>query len=65
VTHSIEVPVALRMDGGRATVTGHFSVLQSEFGMTPYSALGGALRVQDRIDVDFALHARAIHPGAG
>jgi hypothetical protein len=53
------------MDGGRATVTGHFSVLQSEFGMTPYSVLGGALRVQDWIDVDFALHARAIRPPAG
>jgi polyisoprenoid-binding protein YceI len=65
VTRSIEMPVVLRIHGGRALVSGRFSVLQSEFGMTPYSVLGGALRVQDWIDVDFALHARAIRPPAG
>ncbi len=60
VTRAVEIPVRLDLDSGRLLVSGHFSVLHSDFGMTPYSILGGALRVKDRIDVKFRFEASRI-----
>lgn len=62
VTRAMRVPIELRSENNRLVVSGRFSVRHSDFGMTPFSALGGALRVADRIDVDFRLEA---HPMDG
>jgi len=40
------------------TVTGTAALDQSLFGITPFSVLGGALAVQDRVDVRFRIRAR-------
>lgn len=58
VTRALEIPVELESGSNRLVVSGHFSVLHSDFGMTPYSILGGAMRVKNRIDVKFRFEAR-------
>ncbi|MHB8667271.1 MAG: YceI family protein [Burkholderiales bacterium] len=63
VTRTVAIPIRLELGSGRLLVSGHFSVLQSDFGMTPYSILGGALRVKDRIDVKFGFEASRINSG--
>ena len=66
VTRALEIPVELQLGGDRLVASGHFSVLHSDFGMRPYSVLGGALRVKDRIDVRFRLEAtRVLAPAFG
>jgi hypothetical protein len=56
----VEIPVRLDLGSNRLLVSGHFSVLHSDFGMSPYSILGGALRVKDRIDVKFRFEASRV-----
>ncbi len=63
VTRTVEIPIQLELGNDRMLVSGHFSVLHSDFGMTPYSILGGALRVKDRIDVKFGFQASRIKSG--
>lgn len=57
-TREIRFPAAVVQDGARLTVIAGFSLRQSDFGITPYSALGGGLRVADRIEVRVRLVAR-------
>jgi polyisoprenoid-binding protein YceI len=47
------VPVQLEITDKRLTVHGHLQLRQSDFGMTPYSAVGGLLRVADELGVEF------------
>ncbi len=56
----VNVPVRWERQGDLLSAHGEFSVLQSQFGMTPYSAMLGAMRVADRIDIDFDLVARRV-----
>jgi polyisoprenoid-binding protein YceI len=56
-TRQITVPADLEIDGGRLRVSGAFELWQSGFGIEPFSVLGGALRVEDRIDLRFELDA--------
>jgi hypothetical protein len=50
-----QLPVDIRVDHNRVLVTGAFHPLQTELGITPFSALAGALKVADRLDVRFKL----------
>jgi len=43
------------------TVTGTAAIDQSRFGITPFSVLGGALAVQDRVAIRFRIRARRIY----
>lgn len=54
-TRELTVPVAVIREGDRLTAIGQFSLRQSEFGITPYRALGGGLRVQDELRLRFKL----------
>jgi polyisoprenoid-binding protein YceI len=58
VTRQQQVPVVMTAlpDGG-LRASGRFSIRQTEFGMTPVTALGGALAVRDRVDLVFSLAA--------
>lgn len=49
----------LKLDTSRDTmeVTGAFAIEQSKFGIVPFSILGGAIAVQDRVAISFRLHA--------
>jgi hypothetical protein len=55
--HDIQVPVVVKYAGDQLTATGEFSVKQSELGLKPFSALGGALQVQDEMKVKFSIVA--------
>jgi polyisoprenoid-binding protein YceI len=54
----LKVPVAVSREGDDLTASGAFELRQSEFGIHPYSALGGALEVADVLKVQFKILAR-------
>jgi hypothetical protein len=47
-------------EGDQLTASGEFAVLQTSLGLTPYSALFGALRVADEIKVRFRIVAQRV-----
>lgn len=54
------MPVVIKLDTPSPELIyarGRFSINQTDFGITPYSLLGGALRVEDRVDIAFDLAA--------
>jgi len=58
--HSIVVPVHYELQApDRVSVSGEVAIKQSDLGLTPFSAMLGALQVQDEIKVKFQLSARA------
>jgi len=56
--HELKVPVAIQYDGARLVATGEFKVKQTDLGLTPFTALMGALQVQDELTVKFKLVAQ-------
>lgn len=54
-TKSLSFPVKIEKKGGKLVATGAFKLRQTEFGMTPYSALLGAVKVKDVVDVKFKI----------
>ncbi|HEX4299894.1 MAG TPA: YceI family protein [Gammaproteobacteria bacterium] len=54
----LKVPVTITKDGDGLTASGDFELKQSEFGITPYSALGGGLQVADALKVHFKIVSR-------
>lgn len=58
VTRRRRLPVEVRaLPDGALQVSGRFGVRQTDFGMTPVTALDGGLRVRDRLDLAFSLVA--------
>ncbi|HKL51016.1 MAG TPA: YceI family protein [Wenzhouxiangellaceae bacterium] len=56
----IVVPVAVERTGTRLTASGAMDLLQSDFGIEPFSAAGGTLRVSDRMRIRFRIIAEKI-----
>ena len=63
-TRTLQAPARIDADAGEMSVTGRLSFDQTDFGITPYSLLGGAIAVQNRVDLRFRIRARRL-PGAG
>jgi hypothetical protein len=60
VTRPLRVPAKIGAGAERIEVGGSFAINQSDFGVEPFSVLGGALTVRDRVDFSFAIRgARA------
>jgi hypothetical protein len=59
VTRDIEVPVDLQRDQQALLARGTLRILQSDFGITPFSVGGGAIQVADEVDVRFEIAAVA------
>ncbi len=57
VRREVTVPVALSVDSSRLVAQGEFDILQSDFGIKPFSVGFGALQVQDRLHVRFRIVA--------
>ncbi|VTU17008.1 YceI family protein [Variovorax sp. RA8] len=57
-TRSFDLPVRIAMANGELNVAGTLEFDQSEFGIVPFSVLGGAIQVQDRLSLRFSLQAR-------
>ena len=55
---SLVVPLTYELTGDELNAQGQVALKQSDLGLTPFSALGGAMRVQDEIQVKFRLRAR-------
>jgi polyisoprenoid-binding protein YceI len=60
-TRAMRIPASVTMDaGGRFRARGTFVLKQSDFGMVPVTAAGGAIRVRDELDIRFLLEMRPI-----
>jgi hypothetical protein len=57
VTRDYVVPARLVLSAGRLMLSGALALRQSDFGITPYSVLGGALQVQDTLRLDYRIQA--------
>ncbi len=62
-TRTLQVPARIEADAGAMSVTGGFSFDQTDFGITPYSLLGGAIAVKNGVELRFRIRARRL-PGA-
>lgn len=57
MVREVVVPVAVERDEAGLTAAGAFDLLQSDFGIEPFSTAGGALRVSDRMQIRFRIVA--------
>ena len=55
-----DLPVRIAMVNGELKVAGTLEFDQSDFGIVPFSVLGGAIQVQDRLSLRFSLQARRV-----
>lgn len=63
-TRTVAVDVRLDAAGDTLRASGSFPLRQTDFGIEPYSAAGGTIKVADRVEIAFeALAVRS--PGAG
>ena len=58
VIRTVRIPVQIEQDAGELRVSGRVALEQSQFGIEPLAVLGGALAVEDRVDVRFAIRAQ-------
>jgi hypothetical protein len=56
--HPVAVPLRYEIQDGQIVATGEFPLTQTSLGLTPVSALGGALKVRDGMKVSLRLVAR-------
>lgn len=56
-SHEIDVAVSVKYEGQRVIATGEFPLKQTDLGLTPFSAMLGALQVQDEMKVKFRIIA--------
>ena len=59
-THAPEVPAQIEASADQLIVSGRFSLDQTDFGITPYSVLGGAIAVRNRLDLRFRILATRV-----
>ena len=66
VTRVLTVPVSVHQTvDDRLDVVGRLRIPQTEFGIEPFSALGGTLRIADEVLIRFRIRARANLLGRG
>jgi polyisoprenoid-binding protein YceI len=56
-TREVEVPVQVAIEGAKLSASGEFDILQTEFGIKPFSVALGTLEVQDRLHIKFRIVA--------
>ena len=54
----IQVPLEILRESDAIVARGAFSILQSDFGITPFSIGGGAIQVADAVDVTFEIRCQ-------
>ena len=60
ITRQVPVRAAIESEAGVYRVAGTLAIEQTDFGLRPYSILGGALAVADRLDIRFTIVARRL-----
>jgi polyisoprenoid-binding protein YceI len=58
-TRTVVTPLRYELKGDEVTAKGEMRLKQTDLGLTPFSLLGGALRVEDEMTVKFSVLARA------
>jgi len=56
-TRALQIPVQVDNRGDEIDVSGRLALNQTDFGITPFSILGGAVQVQDRMELRFRITA--------
>ncbi len=59
-TRSVETEAQLDKTADEVSAAGTIAIDQSQFGITPFSVFGGAIAVQDRVNIRFRIRARRI-----
>jgi len=59
-TRTLQAPARIDADAGEISVTGRLSFDQTDFGITPYSLLGGAIAVKNGVELRFRIRARRL-----
>jgi hypothetical protein len=59
-TRTFKVPSEVESDDKAIAVSGKLAFNQSDFGITPYSLLGGAIAVKDGLQLRFSIRAKRI-----
>ena len=59
VTKRIAIPVALTLVDQQLRATGNYTLKQTDYGIKPYSAAGGTVKVKDEVVIHFNLVAKA------
>lgn len=57
VARDVTVPAVVKIEGSSLTASGEFDILQSDFGMKPFTIGMGALSVQDKLHIVFRVVA--------
>jgi len=57
---TLQVPAQIEADAEKVSVTGRLSFDQTDFGITPYSLLGGAIAVKNGVELRFRIRARRL-----
>ncbi len=60
VTRMAKIQAVIEAGNDEIRVAGQTVIVQSDFGIVPFSILGGAIQVQDPVTVRFEIHARQI-----
>lgn len=58
--HQFKVPVTLTVSAHGVTADGSFAIQQTDFGLSPFSILGGGLQVANQVKVKFHIVATRI-----
>ena len=59
-TRSFETPVQIDSSANELKASGRIDLKQTDFGIKPFSILGGAVQVQDEVNLRFSIRARRI-----
>ena len=59
VARSFDVPTNIERQKNALTASGELRMLQSAFGITPMSVMGGAMTVQDQMELKFRIVAKS------
>ncbi|MBS0455616.1 MAG: YceI family protein [Proteobacteria bacterium] len=62
-SHTSNVPLTLAMTPEGLSARGTLEIRQTDFGITPFSILGGAVQVKDEVEVRFDIRAKPLKPG--
>jgi hypothetical protein len=57
-TQDVDATARTEVTANEVSVEGTMAIDQSQFGIAPFSILGGAIAVQDRVDIAFRIRAR-------
>lgn len=57
VTRSVDTPVRIERSPASMSASGELTLRQSDFGITPMSVMGGAMRVEDPMELRFQIVA--------